>query len=127
MMQNFIAFSFMDLALVHFIPAGGCKFCNTKIMSTYQGDVEKSSLTYISASAQSYGPSRKFSYREPQWEFIIILANPCPIINFVGLISMSYSRSTAIHLALLPFRSGYVSILFTTLLGTYEAIWEWRM
>ena len=117
-MTNLDAFYLRNLSLVLSIPYGACTFFNTKIMSEFHGNYRK-----CSAIVGSRCPLGCWSFldnsaimcrmRASQLDCAMSLVSPWPSINFVGLISKSYSSRTAIHFPFLPSGSGWVRISFT--------------
>jgi hypothetical protein len=119
--QNFNAFNFKNLAFVLLNSGGAYKFFSTKRILAYHaksrnlwdicGVTFSSSVTFDRSAV-------KFMPKSSQFICAINLASPCPLINFMGLISRSYSNSTAIHFPLFPSGSSCVKMSFTEMLGT---------
>lgn len=71
-----------------------------------------------------YNNSRtKFIPIALRFVYVISLAKPRPLINLVGLISMSNYNILAIHIPLLPSLSNCNKILFIATSNTYDITW----
>ena len=131
-MQNIDSFYLRNLSLVLSIRCKACRCCNIKMISVYHGDDIKRSPTEGPGCLWGFFSSANDSeimcrMRASQLDWAIRLAIPWSFINFLGLISRSYSSRIAIHFPLCPLGSGWVRMSFRALVGTWAMMWECRM